>query len=266
MSSSTFIFNNSAAIELCKQYSLGKRQFYKAQLPRAELRRASLSRVDLREGDLNHANLKNADLSYADLRECCLNRADLSGANLTGANLAGADLARANLAGAKLIEANLNGACLSKAYLTGADLTKVNLRQGDLTGTYLNGVDLGQANLSGACYDDDTSFPANFNPVIAGMLLNCTVEELVNQFNYICQCSKCYLGNQLTIKYLHSSRPDFDWLNRFKIEYSAQIIFDGLPTETITTLQLRWFHKWINAFIQDCSQLIKKFPDLINSK
>ena len=265
MNSSTFVFNNSAAIELCKQYSLGKREFYKAQLPRAELRRASLSQVDLREGDLNHANLKNADLSYADLRECCLNRADLSGANLTKANLAGAELNGANLAGAKLLEANLNGACLTKAYLMGADLTKANLRQADLTGTYLNGVDLGQANLNGACYDDDTSLPANFNPVTAGMLVNCTVEELVNQFNFICQCSKHYLGSQLTIKYLHSSRPDFDWLNQFTIDRSAQISFNGSPKETITNIQLRWFYKWINTFIRDGSQLIKNFPDLINS-
>ena len=260
------MFNNSAAIQLCKQYSLGKRQFHKAQLQKAELRQASLSQIDLTKANLHHANLKKADLSYADLRESCLIRAELSGANLTGANLAFAELSRVNFALAQLREANFNGACLNKAYLTGANLTKVDLSYSDLTGTYLIGVDLSKANLNGAIYDNDTSFPPNFDPISAGMLRECTAQELLDRFSVIYDSSNKYLGKIMTTKYFYSSRPDFDWLKQFEISKSNQITFTGISTDSISSLQLRWFQKWINTFIELCSQIIKDFSQLIKQK
>ena len=260
------MFYNSNAIELCKQYSLGKRQFRQAKLQKAELRRASLSQVDLRNADLNHANLRNANLSYADLRESCLTRADLSGANLSSTNFACADLSKVNFALAQLTEANLNGACLNKAYLTGANLTKADLSYSSLAGTYLIGADLSEAKLIGAFYDNDTSFPANFDPISAGMLRGCTVQELLNRFSIICDCSNRYLGSTMTAKYFYSSRPDFDWLNQFEINKSNQITFEGISADSVSSLQLHWFQKWINNFIESCSMIIKDFPKLIASK
>ena len=256
------IYNN-AEIEFCKQYSLGKREFHEVQLQRADLSRKILSQVDLRNADLNHANLKKADLSYADLRQSCLIRAELSGANLTGANLACADLSKVNFALAELREANLNGACLNKAYLTGANLALVDLSYADLTGTYLIGADLSEANLSGAFYDNDTSFPLNFDPIRAGMRQKYTVKELLDRFSPICNSSSRYLGNIMTAKYFHSSRPNFEWLNQFEINKSNQITFGGSLEDSVSPLQLRWFQAWLNNFIESCSQIIKNFSKLI---
>ena len=256
------IYNN-AEIEFYKQYSLGKREFHEAQLQKADLSRKILSQVDLRNSDLNHANLKNVDLSHADLRQSCLSRAELSGANLTRANLSCADLSKVNFALAELSEANLNGACLNKAYLTGANLTLVNLSYADLTGTYLIGVDLSKANLSGAFYDNDTSFPPNFDPISVGMRQKFTVKELLDRFSGICNCSNRYLGNIMTAKYFHSSRPNFEWLNKFEINKSNQITFQGALEDSVSPLQLRWFQAWINNYIESCSQIIKDFSKLI---
>ncbi len=254
---------SNAAIEFYKQYSLGKREFHEAQLPRADLSRKILSQVDLRYADLNHANLKKTDLSYADLRQSCLIRAELSGANLTGANLACADLSKVNFALAQLREANLNGACLNKAYLTGTNLMLVDLSYSDLTGTYLIGADLSEANLSGAFYDNDTSFPSNFDPISAGMRQKYTIKELLDRFSPICKCSNRYLGSIMTAKYFHSSRPNFDWLKQFEINKSNQITFEGSLEDSVSPLQLRWFQAWINNFIESCSQIIKDFSQLI---
>ncbi len=256
------IYKN-AEIEFCKQYSLGKREFHEMKLQRADLSRKILSQVDLRNADLNHANLKKADLSYADLRQSCLIRVELSGANLTGANLACADLSKVNFALAELREANLNGACLNKAYLTGANLILVDLSYADLTGTYLIGADLSEANLSGAFYDNDTSFPLNFDPIRAGMRQKYTVKELLDRFSPICNSSSRYLGNIMTAKYFHSSRPNFEWLNQFEINKSNQITFEGSLEDSVSPLQLRWFQAWINNFIESCSQIIKDFSKLI---
>ncbi len=260
------MFNNSAAIAICQQYSSGKRQFYQAQLQKVDLEEKSLSRIDLREANLSYASLRNTDLSYADLRESCLIRAELSQANLSGANLAGADLSRANLAIAKLTEANLSGACFHKACLTSAKLIKVDLSYANLTGTYLIGAELSQANLKGAFYDDDTSFPANFEPMSAGMLPKYTIEKLVAQFNHLFECSNRYLGGKMTAKYFYSSRSDFDWLNKFEINKSNQIIFQGILSDSVSPLQLDYFQKWMYSFIKSCSQIIKDFPRIVRAK
>ena len=254
---------SNSTIEFYKQYSLGKRDFHEAQLQRADLSRKVLSQVDLRNADLNHADLRNTDLSHADLRQSCLIRAELSRANLTGANLACADLSKVNFALAQLRDANLNGACLNKAYLTGANLMQVDLSYADLTGTYLIGTDLSEANLSGAFYDNDTSFSPNFDPISAGMRQKYTIKELLDRFSTICNSSSRYLGNIMTAKYFHSSRPNFEWLNQFKINKSNQITFEGLLSDSVSPQQILWIQTWLNNFIESCSQIIKNFSKLI---
>ena len=93
------------------------KDFYMANLKRADLRGAHLSeanleRANLREANLAGAHLSEANLKRANLREANLAGAHLSGANLEGANLSGANLERANLRGAHLEGANLKGTIL----------------------------------------------------------------------------------------------------------------------------------------------------------
>jgi len=114
---------NSAA-RIVEEYTMGKRDF-----ERAELDDANLQSLDL----------KGSDFSYADL-----SRANLGGANLRGCDLSFADLSEANL---------------ENADLRGAMLFSANLRTANLQGTHLEKADC----------DHNTRFPANFDPLVAGV-------------------------------------------------------------------------------------------------
>lgn len=250
-------------VDFYKRYSLGEREFREAQLQRVDLSGNTLSKVDLRYADLNHANLKNANLSRVDLRKSSLIRTELSGAYINVVNLFGANLSRANMTNAILIETDLTGACLNEACFISAKLIQVDLSYADLTGTYLIGVDLSKAKLKGAFYNDDTSFPSNFNPKSAGMLQECNVEKLLVQFNHIYKCSHSFLGNKMTSKYLLSSQPDFDWFKNFEINESNQITLKEFLKDSVTTTHLCWLQKWIDNYVNSCSQIIKDFSKLI---
>jgi uncharacterized protein YjbI with pentapeptide repeats len=95
---------NSAA-RIIEEYSVGKRNFEKA-----ELAEANLQNLDLKGSDFSYADLSTANLRGANLRGCDLSYADLSEANLQDADLRGAMLFSANLR-----QANLQGTHLEKA-------------------------------------------------------------------------------------------------------------------------------------------------------
>ena len=84
--------------------------------------------------------------------------------DLNNANLFEADLQGINLAQASLVAADLRGANLTRANLTEADLRDSCLIEADLRSANLTG-----ANLEGAIYDEDTEFPAGFDPEAAEM-------------------------------------------------------------------------------------------------
>ncbi|MBR8827936.1 MAG: pentapeptide repeat-containing protein [Gomphosphaeria aponina SAG 52.96 = DSM 107014] len=265
------MLKNNVVFEVQKRYALGQRDFSKAELRKVDLQGVNLSRIDLQGADLSYANLKDADLSYADLRGCYLNEANLIGAKLKGANLEGAYLIRAYLT-----RANFDEACLKGAFLTGAYLTKVHLNKADLTGAYLTGVELNGAELKGALYSEKTCFEPGFDPKLAGMekksALNTprkkkiTAAELVATFNLVAGCSKQYLGNALTVKYFDSSRPNLDWLQNFKINNLALISFAGAGEATVTTIQLKWFQKWVDSFVKSCSLIVHDFAKIVAEK
>ena len=128
--------------------------------PSAEFAKEALGIVT-EKGWSRDGSLKGARLAHANLAGADLWKANLAGADLMWANLAGADLMRANLAGADLFDANLAGADLQVADLRGANLLAANLRDADLR----------WANLSGTTYNGETTWPANFDPVAAGAVL-----------------------------------------------------------------------------------------------
>jgi uncharacterized protein YjbI with pentapeptide repeats len=99
----------------------------------------------------------------AQLEGAVLPGAHLTGANLRGAALGGACLNAAHLVGAHLAHADLAGADLAAARLVGADLRQANLASACLTGANLDG-----AELVGAVYDENTEWPAGFNPAQHG--------------------------------------------------------------------------------------------------
>jgi uncharacterized protein YjbI with pentapeptide repeats len=105
----------------------------------------------------------NSDYEYsqrvADLTDAILAHADLTGAYFCGWTLlVGANLEGANLTGTDLEYANLTRANLKGAHLESSDLCSANLSTATLTG----------ANLTGAVYDEQSQWPAGFDPAKRG--------------------------------------------------------------------------------------------------
>lgn len=99
---------------------------------------------------------------------------DLAGKDLSGLNLADSDLRKATLEGADLSGTRFGGADLSGANLRGAKLKEADLSNAELQGADLRGVaDLWKAmSLAGAKYDEDTKWPAGFDPKTTGAILD----------------------------------------------------------------------------------------------
>ena len=158
-----------------------------AYLVNANLKEAYLSFASLKDANLSDANLEGAELSEAHLEGANLESANLKKANLTAANLEMAYLFAANLEIAKLFAANLKEANLTVANLEGANLFAANLKEADLSFTSLKDANLSDANLEGAnlkgadlhdaTYNDQTIWPAGFNPEEAGAKLKKPSEE-----------------------------------------------------------------------------------------
>lgn len=259
----------SAEFEIRKRYALGEKNFQGTLLRKTELTGINLSGADLRGADLSSANLRYANLSKCNLTECCLNQADLTEANLTGANLTGASLLKSTMNGA-----NLTGANLTKGFLTGALLANANLKGACLEGAFIYGSELTGANLEGATYDEKTQLPNNLRPELVKMvskvpipppLAPITVKDLLRSLNSITACGDHYLGITLTLKYLKSSRPEPEWINKFDIT-ELPIQFVGSPGETVSTIQLKWFEQWMKNYIKSCSLIIQDFPRIVETK
>ncbi|MDJ0660483.1 MAG: pentapeptide repeat-containing protein [Crocosphaera sp.] len=279
------MFQSQEAIDLIERYKQGQRNFQGFQLRRGDLRGLNLSHTDFRGVDLSYANLREVDFTGADLRDAYLNEADLTGVNFTGANLSGASLIKIYL-----IKANCYQTDLSGAYLTGAYLTKTNFKEAKFNGAYLNGAKLSGAKLEGAYYDEKTRFDSIFNPKTAIMkikdskkkMIDCsnkiaevkrkrninyqsiTLEKILEIFNHLTAMSRRYLGKTMTQKYWESSRPLFEWLDQFEMTASTEIIFKGELDTVLSTTKLQWLKAWVKTFIENCSQIIQKYPKMID--
>ena len=246
-----------------EQYALGHRSFSNINLEKAYLEDTFFSRVEMKQANLNFANFKNADLSDADLAESSLINTEFSHAHLSGINLSNANLTSANFAKSILNQANLTKACLAKACMASAVLIEADLSGADLSGADLSGANLTRTKFKGAFYDRDTSFPADFDPKSKGAIDKFNIDDLIAQFNHLCECSNRYLGNTMTAKYFYSSRPNCDWLNLFTIDKSSKIIYQRNLSISPTSEEIQLFQQWMNSFTKSCSLIIKDFVEML---
>lgn len=93
-----------------------------------------------------------------------------------------------------------------------------------------------------------------------------TVEELLKALNHLSRFNSNYIGTKLTANYWQLTRPNFDWLDNFQINRSAEIAFSGASAETVSALQHQWVKEWTAAFIKQCSQIIQDLPTMIEEK
>lgn len=132
--------------------------------------------VVLFEADLRRTNLGGAYLASADLRGTHFEGSILANANLHRAgfgkwrgcnsHLEWSNMVGANLSEADLTESDLTGANLENANLTNADLTAANLRSANFSGAKMEGT-----RLSGAVANQYTTWPDNFDPGAAGVIV-----------------------------------------------------------------------------------------------
>ena len=254
------MFNRSSLEE---QYALGNRSFSNINLEKANLEDMFFSRVEMKQANLNSVNFKNADLSDANLAESSLVSTEFSQAHLSGINLSNANLTGANLAESILNQANFARACLAKARLTSTVLIEADLSEADLSGADLSKANLSRAILKGAIYDPETIFPADFDPRSEGAIDKLGIEDLIAQFNHLCECSNRYLGNTMTAKYFNSSRPNSNWLNLFTIDRSNKIIYQRNTKVLPTSKEIQLFQQWMTSFTQSCSSIIKDFAKIV---
>ena len=144
--------------------------------------KAKKKRLNLFEKTGGGCQLQYADFEGQTFRETSFMNDNLDRANLVDSTFESflfsyATLRRAKLQNATFIDGAFDSADLRSAKLNGATFNDVLFFETDLTYTYLLGTDLRgatsleNANLKGAYYDQDTKFPAGFDPKEAGMTL-----------------------------------------------------------------------------------------------
>jgi hypothetical protein len=146
--------------------NLNGADFSEAVLKGCEFRKATLQKANFKGADISNAGFSDADLTGADLREI-VGMAYLQNTILNEANMEGVDMSRSgSVYACKFRGANLRntkgwgliGACdFSNADLRGANFRAM---QGGPDPRFRNAI-----------YDEDTTWPDNFDPKAAGAKL-----------------------------------------------------------------------------------------------
>lgn len=93
-----------------------------------------------------------------------------------------------------------------------------------------------------------------------------TIKKFLDAINHISKFTTSYLGLELTRSCWELTRPNFEGVEEFEINYSAEITFSGQVTECISNLQIYWLKEWTAAFIKHSSKIIKDLPILLELK
>ena len=103
--------------------------------------------------------------------------------------------------------------------------------------------------------------PTQTNPYLEKNLID--FMTLLENLNHVSQIVSKYLGPKLTAHYWNASRPEYAWSKNFEINNKAKITFSG----NLQTLTPGVYHfcmrQWTDAFVKECSQIMKELPQLI---
>lgn len=254
-----------------------------ANLSGSDLTGANLSRSCLKGANLKGCNLTGAILNQADLSQSNLNKVNLTEARCKKSNFYRSHMSHSNLQRGYFPEANLIGVSLNESNLSYAHFHRANLNQGFLTRSNLTQANFQEAILSNAClihtiidktlfrgaeYNFQTMLDHHFQPEKCGMKkeVSVSIVEIVNSMNYLSKIGSHYLGKTICVKYLEKSRPLCDWLKRFAITDNGLIHYQGKLTETVNSLELKWYHQWVTNYIKNCSMMIIGFSDLLEEE
>lgn len=97
-----------------------------------------------------------------------------------------------------------------------------------------------------------------------------TLKELLDALNHFSQFTTQYLGATVVTNYWKTTRPKVDWLDRFQVNRSAQILLAeaDLPqsSQRLSSEEHEWLQAWSGAFIERCSKVIRDFPSIIEQR
>jgi hypothetical protein len=93
-----------------------------------------------------------------------------------------------------------------------------------------------------------------------------TLRDLLAAFNHLSNFTAQFLGTAVIVNYLKTTRPESEWLSRFRIDRAAHITFSGETADSVTAQQHQWIRNWVAAFIRRCSQVVRDFGAIVEQK
>lgn len=91
-----------------------------------------------------------------------------------------------------------------------------------------------------------------------------TVDALLEILNQLQESSTTFLGAAITTNYLQAARPQGDWFEQFHIQRSQPVTYAADPSQSLDDQQKELAQKWVKKFVQSCSQVITKFPEIVD--
>lgn len=91
-----------------------------------------------------------------------------------------------------------------------------------------------------------------------------TVDALLEVLNQLQDSSTTFLGAAITTNYLQAARPQGDWFEQFQIQRSQPVTYAADPSQSLDDQQKELAQKWVKKFVQSCSQVITKFPEIVD--
>lgn len=101
-------------------------------------------------------------------------------------------------------------------------------------------------------------------PVASPPKPTATVDVLLKILNQLQESSTTFLGAAITTNYLQAARPQGDWFEQFQIQRSQPVTYLADPSQALDEQQKELAQKWIKKFVQSCSQVITKFPEIVD--
>lgn len=114
-------------------------------------------------------------------------------------------------------------------------------------------------------YQEEVAIKRQIFVLLGLKRITITSQDILNALNQISSFSKNYLGNTLTTNTWQSARPTNDWLKTIQVERSAKFTCSN-EVQQLDLKQLQLIQKWVSAFIQQSSAIIRDFAQIINEK
>lgn len=90
-----------------------------------------------------------------------------------------------------------------------------------------------------------------------------SIDDLLCIANRLSAIVKDFLGVHVTTNFWIETKPEYQYLNDFKINKHAQFEFGGNHEQIVTPTMHLGFKLWLNAFFERASKFIFNLPELI---